>query len=126
VVEPAENAVPVTPEKRAEEGLEPATSVAAIPTGDGNGAHSPAREMPRVILGIPARDESPSPMPGLLIATGVGVGLGLLTRWRERSAQAPIEKIQDGVSELASLGGDALGGLWERAASKGREVFGRS
>ena len=127
VVEPADNAVPVTEEKRAQEGLEPATSGAAIPAGpSGNGNGSPSREMPRVILGIPPQEEGPNPMPGLLIATSVGVGLGLLSRWRERTAQAPIEKIQDGVSELASLGGDALGGLWDKAASQGRKVFGRS
>ena len=127
-VEPAENAVPVTEEKRAQEGLEPATSGVAMSGGNGNGEKTPAppREMPRVILGLQSEEEGPSPMPSLLIATSLGVGLGLLSRWRERSATAPLEKIQDGVAELAGQGGEALGDLWQKAASQGRKVFGRS
>ena len=131
-VEPTETAEPITAEARAQEGLDPHPSTAAPATtaantdGAGEKMPAPPREMPRLILGVEKEAPVPNVLPSLFAAIGAGVALGLLSRSRERRSPAALEKIGEGVSELAQRGGESVGELWKAAAKRGRKAVRRS
>jgi len=131
-VEPADNAEAVTTEARAQEGLAPHPSTAGTPTtaaSTGNDIAdipAPNREMPRLILGVEREAPAPKVLPSLFAAIGAGIALGLLSRSREKRSPAALEKIGEGVSELAQRGGESVGEFWQSAGKRGRRVFRRS
>lgn len=132
-IEPAGNAEPVTAETRLQQGLEP---VSAAPFhGDTSALDGPAKEHPRMVLGLVAPKiepvETPGPVgrfiaanPAVVMVGSLGGGLiaGLVLRQFEgRPTLSPADQIRTGTKALALAGAAAAATYLSRAKTRAED-----
>ncbi|HSI12251.1 MAG TPA: YihY/virulence factor BrkB family protein [Chthoniobacter sp.] len=130
---PAANAETIMPETRAQEGLSPSTAKQV--EVEHSLAHQPAKESPRIILGIAdSRIEPPeavdpvsafiesNPVTALLGAVGGGLTVGLILRQFEAGPHlSPGDQVKAGSKALALAGAAATAAYFSRVKSKAKE-----
>ncbi len=112
-IRPAANAVAVTPEMRAQQGMAPGSDV----------VHQTERPGKTIVVRILRDSPVPAgPISALFLALGVGFAVGLVARWRQERAEKPGQLIRRGFFGLADRGGGALARLTKSAVRRGRDL----